>query len=267
MSIAIPTTGIEYTIVPDGNVLTPSAGGQVYPGSDEPYTWSSTNISYASCVPINGYEVQMKYRIVTPTTTLPVGTPGQPGYIPGSTTYTIGYGLLEVISQTLTCVSHAVATPGNPMQQLDPYFTSAPGTYSTVTVGLVDGSCYDYFKVFDQGGSGYLERLGPYNSTPISGQVIPSTPYDPSNDIYPIDALTEFVRDYRESGNVTYELSTTYRSGTTIGGVTGPEVTETITINHTVTQNTDDWSAQVQSLRSNSHFYHGYRPLMPDPRT
>jgi len=259
-----PVTGMEYTIVPDGNVLPlENPTDTRWPGSDIPYTWGSSNIGWELCVPITGYRVEARYKVVTPTTTPAVGLPGSPTYVPATTTYTIGYPSWELISQELTCTSHPVGDTGNPFQQEQPYLIATPGIYGPETnpavAGFIDGSCYDYFKVFDQSESAYLERLGPYDSTPIENDRIPTEPYDAISEIYPIDAVTKFIPDMRESVTVTYSLTTSYKTATT-------EVTDTISISHTVTQNVFDWSAQVQSLRSRSHFYNGHRPVMPDPR-
>ena len=257
MATQIPTTGIEYTIVPDGNLPDDTYTGPTYPGSDIPYTFVSTDISYNSCVPINGYRINMRYRLVSENPIPPTGTPGDPGYDPGGIEYVIGYPSWEIVSQTLVCTSH----PDNPFQQDNPLFVTPPGDASAATAGIVDGSCYGYFDVFDESSSGYLEPQGPYDSTPIEDEVVPSEPYDPDNDIYPIDALTEFVPDTRPSVTVTFELYTKFK-------IFGSDVEqeETATIFHTVTQNTDDWSAQVKSLVERSYFYHGFTPLMPDPR-
>ncbi len=256
MTTQIPTTGIEYTIVPDGNLPGDDYEGPIYPGSDVPLTFAPTNISYASCVHINGYRINMRYRLVSENPTPPTGTPGDPGYDPGGIDYVIGYPSWEIVSQTLVCISHT-----EPFQQEHHLFTNAPGPVSQAVAGIVDGSCYDYFEVFDQSASGYLEPKGPYDSTPIEGEVIPTQPYDPANDIYPIDALTKFIPDTREAVIVTFELNTKFK----VFG-SDAELEETAYILHTVTQSTDDWTAQVQSLVERSYFYHGITPLMPDPR-
>ena len=256
MSIQPPTTGLEYTIVPDGNVLgftggAGASGGKVapsnlYPGSDTPYTFVSTDISYDSCVQITGYRINVKYVIVT--------TVIDPETNTSSFQYT--YPNWNIIEQTLTCVSHT-----EPFQQETPLFTEPPGLVTTQAVaGITDGSCYDYFAIFDQGESGYLEPQGPYDSTPIEGEVVPTQPYDPANDIYPIDALTKFIPDSREQVTVSFQLYTKF----TLEG-SSTELEETATIFHVVTQSTDDWSAQVQGLVNKSYFYHGFTPLMPDP--
>ena len=258
MSITIPTSGMEYTIVPDGNILTPPSGGTTYPGSDVPYAWVSTDISYGDCVQLNNYRINARYRLVNTTITPPTGTIGQPGYNPGGTSYTITYPAWELISQTLTSTSHADSTPGNPFQQSSPYLTATPGTYGTAVAGFVDGSCYDYFKVFDQSESGYLEANGPFDSTPIENEAIPTTPYNPPTE-YPIDALTKFIPDTRESVTVNYQLETVYE-------FFGVEYTSTINITHVVTQSTDNWSSQVKTLVDHSYFAHGVVPQKPDNR-
>ena len=258
----IPTTGLEYVISPDGTLPLGD-----HPGSQTPYSWTSTNISYDSCVPINNFRIYTRYRTVA---TVP---PVPPDVDP---TYTITYPNWVLVSQELTSTSHAVSTPGNPFQQTNPYFTATPtdpltllgtplyGPYETPAVaGIVDGSCYDYFKVFDQSESGYLDRLDDFDSEPIEDGVIPTTPYDESvtPPLYPIDALTKFIPDTRVSVTVVYELTTVYNDG-----LGGNDITDTINISHTVTQSTDDWSTQVKELRERSYFYHGIFPSMPDPR-
>jgi hypothetical protein len=132
---------------------------------------------------------------------------------------------------------------------------------SPAEAGFVDGTCYDYFKVFDQSQSGYIGALSSYTSQPIEGQDVPTTPYDENATppLYPIDALTEFVPDTRDSVTVTYELTTVYNVGS-------GNVTDTTTVSHTVTQSSSDWSAQVQALVERSYYYNGIYPSMPDPR-
>ena len=259
-SDVIPTTGLEYVISPDG-----TAPQGTYEGSQSPYSWSSTNISWASCVQLSGFRIYTRYRTVTPVVTPPTGTPGQPGYNPGGTTYNVGYPSWNLVSQTLTSTSHADATPGNPFQQNNPYFTATAGSYgpysNPATSGIVNDSCYDYFKVFDQSESGYLPALSGYDSEPTEDGYIPTTPYDPDANppLYPIDALTKFVPDTRESVTVTYQLTTVYNTG-------GSNVTSSMSLTHTVTQSTDDWSAQVQSLVDRSYYKHNILPSKPDER-
>ncbi|QIN96783.1 hypothetical protein [Synechococcus phage S-N03] len=247
-------------MVPDGT----QAGG-TYEGSQSPYSWSSTNISWASCVPLSGFRILTRYRSVTPVVVPPTGTPGQPGYDPGGTTYTVGYPGWNLVSQTLTSTSHADSSPGNPFQQDEPYLVATAGVYgpysNPATAGIVDSSCYDYFKVFDQSESSYLAALSGYNSEPIENNYIPTSPYDEDADppLYPIDALTKFIPDTREAVTVTYQLTTVYNTG-------GSNVSSSVSFTHTVTQSTDDWSAQVQSLVERCYYTNGIYPSMPDPR-
>jgi hypothetical protein len=250
-SSVAPTTGLEYVMVPDGTAALGS-----HEGSQTPYSWASTNISWASCVQLSGFRILTRYRTA-------VGVPATPPAT--GTSYSVSYPAWNLVSQTLTCTSHGDPTPGNPFQQDSPYFTAPAGAYGSygnpATSGIVDGSCYDYFKVFDQSASGYLPALGGYNSEPIENSYIPTTPYDEDADppLYPIDALTKFIPDTREFISVSYQLTTVYNTG-------GSNSTETMYFAHTVTQNTNDWSAQVQSLVERCYFTNGIYPSMPDER-
>ena len=251
-SNVIPTSGLEYVMVPDG-----TAPLGTYEGSQSPYSWSSTDISWASCVPINGFRIETRYRSVSSVAPVPPAT---------EPTYNVTYPNWVLVSQALTSTSHADSTPGNPFQQDNPYFTAPAGNYGTydfpATSGVVDDSCYDYFKVFDQSESSYLAALSGYDSEPIEDTYIPTTPYDEDADppLYPIDALTKFIPDTRESVTVSYRLTTVYNTGV------GDDVTETMDFTHTVTQNTTDWTAQVQSLVQRCYYTNGIFPSMPDDR-
>lgn len=244
---------MEYTIVPDGNVL-----GATYPGSDFPYTWASIIIGWGSCVPITGYQIQSRYRVVVPTTTPPVGVPGDPGYTPGETTYAISYPDWELVSQELTCDSHG---EGNPFQQENGLFVATPGTYGTAIAGITNNTCYDYFKVFDESESGYIERLSPYDSQPTAAQAPPDEPYDPSADppLYPIDAMTQFKPDGRRVVNVMYSLTTTYTLGV-------DTFTDIAVITHPVEQTVINYGDRLKNLIDKSYFAHGITPSMPDDR-
>jgi len=247
----IPTTGLEYVLTPDGTLPLGS-----FPGSQTPYSWTSTDISYNSCVPLTGFRVNTRYRVVVEEPPVP------PALTP---TYDITYPNWTLVSQTLTCTSHPANNPGNPLQQLNPFIIPTPGQYGPYenpsVSGIVDGSCYDYFSVFDQSQSGYIEALSSYDSEPIENTYIPTTPYDESvtPPLYPIDALTKFIPDTRESVTATYQLTTVYNTGLS-------DITDTINIIHIVTQSTTDWSAQVRTLVDRTYYGNGIFPSKPDNR-
>lgn len=237
MSITIPTTGLEYTIIPDGNVL-----GVLYPGSDVPFTWSGVNVSYDSSTVLNGYTIQVRYRVVT--LVPPVEPETEPSYF-------ITYPPFNITSQTLTCVSHG---DGNPMETNDgnEFFAAAPGTYGIAVAGITNGKKYDYFKVFDQTIIEYYEREGEYDATVVEGRV-PTTPYDPNSDpvVYPIDAITAFVPDPREQVTVYYSLTTVYDGGS-----------ETVSIQQTCTQDIDNWTSVIKQMIERSYFTHDIHAWM-----
>ena len=202
-----PTAGLEYTIVPPGVLLS---------------EWGSINIGWDECVPLNGYIISTRYRD---------WVSGPNGYIPV-------YPPWELISQELIYTSHT-----EPFQQQKPFFTANPGLYGTSISGIVDGSCYDYFKIFDQSSVAYLEANGPYDSTPIENETIPD----------PIDALTRFRPDTRESVTVAFQLETKYNLGVL-------DATDILNVTQVVTQDTNNWSAQVKGYVNGALFTLGERP-------
>ena len=89
----------------------------------------------------------------------------------------------------------------------------------------------------------YLEANGSYDSTPIENETIPD----------PIDALTQFRPDTRESVIVTYEIKTEYNVGLS-------DVTDILNVTQVVTQDTNNWSAQVKGYVNGALFTLGARP-------
>ena len=204
-----PSAGIEHTLTPGFELL-----------------WAPIDIGWDICVPLIGYIITTRYRtwILDPITN----------------TYLPVYQQWELVSQELTCISHT-----NPFQQPEPLFVSDPGVYISAVSGIVDGSCYDYFKVFDRSDVAYLEANGPYDSVPIKNETIPD----------PIDALTKFKPDTRESVIVTYELKTEYNIGIGLTAI------YTSIITQSVHQSTNNWSAQVKGYVKDALFTLGNRPI------
>jgi len=202
-----PVAGIEHVVTPGFEL-----------------SWAPINIGWDSCVPINGHIITSRYRIWT--------------LDPVTNTYLPLYPPWELVSQELTCISHEY-----PLQEPDELFTSIPGLYGSAVSGIVDGACYDYFKIFDRSEVAFLEANGPYNSEPIENQTIPE----------PIDALTKFKPDTRESVIVTYELKTEYNIG-------GFDIIDITNFTQLVVQNTNNWSAQVKGYVKDALFTLGDRP-------
>ena len=89
----------------------------------------------------------------------------------------------------------------------------------------------------------YLEANGPYDSTPIENETIPD----------PIDALTRFRPDTRESVTVAFQLETKYNLGVL-------DATDILNVTQVVTQDTNNWSAQVKGYVNGALFTLGERP-------
>ena len=271
----IPVTGLEYTLVPDGTPLGSDLGtdGYPYPGSQTPYSFSGVTISYDSSPALNDYRIQTKFRVVSYVPAVPSspgsGTQGQPGYVPPTAAadayYTYVYPEWNIVSQTLTCTSHATATPGNPFEQNvgDELFGASAGTYllTPAEAGITNGKKYDYFKVFDQTQIDYIPRLSNYNAGIVENEKVPTTPYNPSANPpeYPTDTVTAFVPDERESVTVSYSLTTVYSYLDT-------QFTDTITFTQTVNQNVGDWKTVIKQLIERSNYKHNITPSMPDTR-
>ena len=265
----IPTTGLEYTLVPDGTPLGAQIGDSAsypFPGSQTPYSWTGVNIGYSTSPPLNGYRIQTRYKVVN---FIPgvAANPGDPNAVPPvpatdatTDTYTYTYPAWTLVSQTLTCSNRATETPGNPFETSagNEYISPTPGAASIVTSGITDGMKYDYFKVFDETVIDHIEALQPYNSVPVEDKRVPTIPYQPDADppVFPIDALTAFVPDERESVTVTYTLTTVWSGGTDV-----------ISINQVVTQNTENWKAVIKNLIKRSYYTHNLNPWKPDGRT
>ncbi len=267
-----PTTGLEYTIVPDGTPLGEQIGANAsypYPGSQTPYSFTGTAIGYGDdAPPLNGYRILTRYKVVN----LIPGTPANPGNpnavppVPATDgtdpSYTYTYPAWTLISQTMTCSNRAVETPGNPFITNDgnEYISATPGPVApagVISSGITDGMKYDYFKVFDEADFAHIPPLEPYNSEPIENVRIPQIPYEPAADppLFPVDAITSFVPDEREQVTLTYTLTTVWSGGTDV-----------ITVSQVVTQNQKDWKKILKEALRKTYYYHDLNPWKPDER-
>ena len=283
-----PVTGLEYTLVPDGTPTGAEIGGPnssyPFPGSQTPYSWSDVTISYNSSPPLNGYRVQTRYKTATLSPAVPAN-PGNPSAVPPvpasdavDASYTYTYPEWHLVSQTLTCTSHATDTPGNPFETnlgneylLAPNAVYGPLTTAPSSSGITDGKKYDYFKVFDRTQIDHIAALSAYNAVPIENQKVPTVPYAPSATPpeYPIDTVTAFVPDERESVVVSYSLTTVWNLNVDSGDANynDADFTDTITFTQTVNQNVGDWKGILKQMISRSYYTHNLTPWMPDGRT
>ncbi len=129
--------------------------------------------------------------------------------------------------------------------------------FNTTGCGIVDGSTYEYMMVFDQTDFAYL----PFNSGNTQAEFIGEVkmdnkfPFDPeypdikdpmgrAAPIYPMDMVTRFAPDPRESVTLTYKVKAT----TPKYSIRNSD----ITIDHTVTQEESDYGKQLKELMSHT---------------
>lgn len=127
--------------------------------------------------------------------------------------------------------------------------------------GIVDGSQYIYEEVFDQSKFWVVERESGNTKDTYVGEVdvgsnIPDEPYDPTQDIYPIDSLTQYLPDTRWFVDVVYRINTTY----TVFGFTYNEET---TFVHRVYQNLWEWGPYVKSEIEKTYYANGFTKSAP----
>lgn len=258
MACQVPVTGMEYTIIPDGNPYDPdlNPGAPSWcppPGSMEPYTWTTVGFDgNTAAIPVGGFNIQSRYRLVNYSPAVP-GVPDPITGLPGPGTeesYTYTYPSWELISQTLTLTNRSNAFE-NPS---DNFYGAPPGVYGTAVSGIKGGEKYVYVGVFDQTITNYIERLEPYDSTPVRNKVVPTEPYDPDNNIYPIDTLTFFKPDPRSIVTLNYKMVTLYEYA-------GGTRSDTINIIHNVFQSINNWGEEVNTLVDRAHFTQGRIPV------
>ena len=270
-----PTTtyeyGLEHHVVPEGGGWNPSLPVTERFGSPLPYTWAPHHVD----VPMVGIRILTRYYVQATTTTPGTGTPGQPGYVPGSTTVTRTYPSWNLTEQELICIS-------DPEDSLfknytgEELFTAAPGFYTSFAVsGIRDETEYNVFEVFDQSIVDWIPRLTKpgrwdiFNETdpPLYTEtgIPPAKPYDETVNPprYPVDAFTKFDLDTREVVPVVYQLTTKYGGGIDpIFGTPYPGGVNTITVTHPVLPPVKGWAHLVTEYVKGTYYYHGYYPYL-----
>ena len=280
--IGIPhSSGLEITLQKDGNLWSfcttqnttgcdgPAFGlgsnGQVVGlGSKEPYYWSDVSLEAGfNANSLNGFRVGVRfYEQFSQTITTPPGPGGVP---PGSstTTYYRAYPGFELISQSLQHAGGIMFTTDNG----DELFTADPGDFNEdefAIAGITDGTKYSYTRVFDQAEITYIPRLSVAGQYPVGNGVLPDRPYDENANppLYPIDLLTSFLPDDRDSVTVRFNLVTKWKAD-------GDTFTTSVTINHTCTQDTDfsNIAGKIKAYQKASYFGNGLQHigLYPPP--
>lgn len=206
------------------------------PGTDPvEYSWETVIIGINSPDPLNGFRVQCR-----PFIDLPQGGVTHPAW--------------ELIDQTIT-----ISLPECGVE----VFGGTPGSYlggEYSEGGIVDGTGYIYTETFTQSNFWYLRAYSGSTFDEFVGEEeavngFPDEPYDPDNDVYPMDTVTRFSPDDRAEIVVQFDVTTTYRQS--FLGTPGGEETETISIFQTVRQPNNNWAAQLKALLERCYFYHG----------
>ena len=201
---------------------------------------------------VTGHTIGVRYRVEVDDPTY-IGEPPAPRIV--------SYPSWWLNSQTLSIT--AVTGSPSPRQVFttntgSELYTIAPGGPYALTfenAGITDGTEYSYILAFNNTNLKYIPRLSPSSQSDINvGPAgFPSTPYDASNNIYPIDTVTACSPDSRSTINVSYTLTTNYRLAEDEDSL---EYTESQVITHSLLNGLDD-SNLLQTLLSQSYYTHG----------
>jgi len=246
---------LEWAIISDGgtpgSASLPSSTSTS--GSDiiEHYSWADKTLIPFDTTVITGQRIYARLHqyIADPITVLP-GDEENNDIFP---------------TMTIQSISFSCENYNNP----NPFVTNLGNEYITIDLphggssnwfevaGITDGTEYDYFRIFDQAFTSYLPFQSDYDAVALENTTIPSTPYDPDNDIYPIDALIALVPDGRSSLTVTYDLNITYTRSDIAG-----TYSEQIKIDQVVSQPTNNWGSIIRGYQARSSYVAAnYRPI------
>lgn len=240
------------------------------PEIGESFEWQSVEIGFETVKPLNGFTVSMrpKFEIASVTPPIPV-IERAAGETP-TPTYT--WPDWEITSQEIT-ISKPKAGPKVYASAPKGYqggFLNAPGVYSD-PAGIVNGTGYQYLEVFDDSEFSFLEAHSGQTREEFRGGIsisttggnFPRTPYNPNANppVYPMDTVTSFSPDERESVTIRYTIKTKYKTSPTLGpqGILGQSGEHIIQINHVVTQphhNSNFWSEGLKAVLQRCYFTH-----------
>lgn len=224
----------------------------------ETYAWKEVNIGMPDPSPLNGFYVKMR-----PKYNLSTGPQAGPQYV---------WPSWEITSQKIEiskpdCGTKVYASKPKGYQGGLFY----PGPFSD-PAGIVDGSGYVYVRTFDQTEFYYLEAFsGDGVIKPFTGEIrvtdnFPYEPYDPDKNIYPMDAITRFKPDERETVTITYTVETKFKIKDIIlpPPIIPPPLALITTGVHTISitqvvrqEHHNDWRPQLNALMERTFFYHG----------
>lgn len=224
-------------------------------GEEEPTgpSWSSVQLDIdGGIVELNGYNYRMRYWALEED--LQGGDP---------TKNFLGW---KIISQTIEKSSpdRQVFTTddGDELYPAQPQEVAAGA--SSDAGGITNDVNYDYLRVFDQAEISYLPRCATINTPFVENSYLPSMDVDPDlpEPKYPMDALSAFVPDDRESVTITYTVTTVYQPKLTlVGGGYGPQQTFTFNITQTCTQEINNLKEKVKAALNKCYFTNKLRHI------
>jgi hypothetical protein len=223
-------------------------------GKGTEFSWQSVEIGLPEPTPLNGYSIAMR-----PKYDLGVITIGSQFVWPS----------WEITKQTISISTADCGTQGY-VSAPKKYIggpQGIPGPYSD-PAGIVNGTGYIYVKTFDETEFFYLPAFsGDGVKEDFTGEIevekdFPYEPYNPDKHIYPMDTITRFRPDERESVTITYTIKTDYKISAAVGpqGIGGPAVSGTLTntMTQVVTQeHHKDWGPQLEALLDRCYFTAG----------
>ena len=237
-------------------------------------TWTSTPFTFNTVgfgsdpepISLSDFNVGVRYydtETIIPYSPGPSGVPAE-----GPPTVTRTYADFIIANQTIEMINASSPEPIRDLFDIQPnsenFYVVLPGRYPGSTTeqgvivpppyqyaGIVNGSKYLYGSCFNDADINYIPRLTPGLQGAVD-QVYKTSPFNESEGIYPINTLTAYKPDERESISITYRLTTEYHA------VGGPTQTSVIEISQTVTQVVDtDYSDKIQEALRLSYYTNG----------
>lgn len=140
------------------------------------------------------------------------------------------------------------------------YSNTGSGSDWTDVAGIVNGTKYDYFQVFDQSQVSYLPYESAFDAAPVVNAPFPADAvYDPDGDppSHPVDTAFAAMADGRSEVEVSFTLTVVWSS---ISMEDESPTTTTFNFVEPCTQSGDSGVA-LQTLLAQSSYAAGYRPI------
>jgi hypothetical protein len=234
--------GFEYEIVKEKSDYDDFNSGSDSVGNswaEPPYYWQDVKLQAGKSNSLNGFKIKVRYYLDYSSSD------------DSSSNRNRGYPGFELISMSFTEDKDIFIDNDN--NTFDDDSGDKFGVNEYAVAGIRDGAAYAYGKVFDDSNMGFIPRLSTPNQKPLDGKKasIPEEPYNPNADVpvYPIDAMTAYAPDERDSVTVSFTLRTTIRP---VGSK--QNITSQITISQVCNQDTGDHKGKIQYYQSRSYF-------------